>query len=317
LKQEDVARVETLVNEYVGRKLPVYAEEAAQEQALKINGLRAVFGEKYPPMVRIVSIGVRVGDLLAQPENTRWREYSIEFCGGTHLTNTGEVERFVITSEESVSKGVRRLVALAGQSAHAATEVADELARQSQRAKLLPESELPGAINALQKQSGADNVPLLARRRAQAAVAELQDKLKKWEKAQKASGGSLDVAAIAAGLLANSCNIAGGKLIVAEIPGANSDQLRSLLDSIRKRQPSVAALVVACDASKLSFVTAVSEDLIARGLKAGDWVKEAAKITGGGGGGSPQMGQAGGKDPAKLADALAAGKQVALAAIRG
>ena len=75
-----------------------YAQESPQEQALKINGLRAVFGEKYPPMVRVVSVGAPVGDLLQEPANTKWREYSIEFCGGTHLANSSEVESFVITS---------------------------------------------------------------------------------------------------------------------------------------------------------------------------------------------------------------------------
>jgi len=312
LKEDEVARVEALVGESIKESYPVYAEEAPQEDAIKINGLRAVFGEKYPPMVRVVSIGARPGDLLAKPDSDEWRKYSIEFCGGTHVANTSEVERFVVTGEESVSKGVRRIIALTGQRAHAATEVADQLAQEITRAKSLPESQLPGTINALQKQSGADNVPLLARRRAHATVAELQDKLKKWEKSQKATGGSIDVATVATDLLANAETIAGGKLIIAEIAGANSDQLRSLLDSIRKRQPSVAALVVANDGTKLSFVTAVSEDLIAKGLKAGDWVKEAAKLAGGGGGGSAQMGQAGGKDPAKLADALAAGRQFAL-----
>src|SRR5439155_17105439 len=117
LGHEEIARVEQLVDERVKQKLPVYAEVAPQEQALKIHGLRAVFGEKYPPMVRVVSIGAPVADLLKDPTNEKWRQYSIEFCGGTHLKNTADVEEFVITSEESVSNGIRRLVALTGAAA--------------------------------------------------------------------------------------------------------------------------------------------------------------------------------------------------------
>ncbi len=94
LADEELARVETLVNEGIGKKLPVYAEVAPQEQALKIHGLRAVFGEKYPPMVRVVSVGVSVKDLLENPGNPKWRDYSIEFCGGTHLANAGDAETF-------------------------------------------------------------------------------------------------------------------------------------------------------------------------------------------------------------------------------
>src|SRR5207247_10073016 len=100
MHEDEIARVEQLVDERIKRKLPVYSEVAPQEQALKINGLRAVFGEKYPPMVRVVAIGVSVADLLKNPTSEKWRRYSVEFCGGTHLKNTSEVEAFVITIEE-------------------------------------------------------------------------------------------------------------------------------------------------------------------------------------------------------------------------
>jgi alanyl-tRNA synthetase len=83
------------------------------------------------------------------------------------------------------------------------------------------------------------------------------------------------------------------------------------MDSLRKKAPSHGILLGSASESKASFVAAVSDDLIARGLKAGDWVREAAKVAGGGGGGSPKMAQAGGKDPSKLAEALAAGKSFA------
>ena len=84
----------------------------AQEDELKINGLRAVFGEKYPAKVRVVSIGSPVSDLLADPSNGRWANLSIEFCGGTHLASTGQAEAFCIVSEEGIAKGVRRITAL-------------------------------------------------------------------------------------------------------------------------------------------------------------------------------------------------------------
>jgi len=136
-------------------------------------------------------------------------------------------------------------------------------------------------------------------------IGELQSKYKAWEKSQKTTSTSIDIASIAADLLAK------GNVIVAPIDGASDDQLRVLIDSIKKRSPSFAALLGATDGSKVSFVAAVSDDLIARGLKAGDWVREAAKVAGGGGGGRPQMAQAGGKDPAKLAEALAAAQAFA------
>jgi alanyl-tRNA synthetase len=100
------------------------------------------------------------------------------------------------------------------------------------------------------------------------------------------------------------------------VPGAAQDQLLSALDSIRKRAGSYGVLLGAAADDKVAFVAAVSDDLIAMGLKAGDWVREAAKVTGGGGGGRPQMAQAGGKDPAKLNDALEAARSFARAAVK-
>jgi alanyl-tRNA synthetase len=318
---EELGRVETLVQERIERDLAVYAQEAPQEQALKINGLRAVFGEKYPPMVRVVSIGAAVDELLKAPADATWREFSVEFCGGTHLKRTGEIGGFVVTGEESVSKGIRRIVALTGDAAAESRRLADELKAVVDKGRATPEPELPGAIAAIQKQiAGATTLPLREKRKAQAAVAELQAKLKSWEKTQKSGQGdaSGDALEAATRLLGESVAIGGnGKLIVGEIPGASDDQLRRAVDSLRKRATSHAILLVAsADPAKVSLISAVSDDLVLKGLKAGDWVREAAKPTGGAGGGRPQMGQAGGKDPSKIAEAVEAAKRFAAAAVK-
>ncbi len=306
LADEEIGRIESLVSESIETKLPVYTEKAPQERALKINGLRAVFGEKYPPMVRVVSIGVPVADLLGDPENERWRRFSIEFCGGTHLKNSEACEAFVITSEESVSKGIRRIVALTGAAAASAVRRADGLDQSIAQASRISEPELPTAIADLQKQLSIEGLPLLAKRRGQAAVSELQTKLKQWEKSRKASsvGAGVDALAAAGELLDRAPTLGPGKLIVGEIAGATNDQLRTAIDSLKKKAGSYGILLASAEESKVNFVAAVSDDLIACGLKAGDWIRETAKITGGGGGGRPQMAQAGGKDPARLPDAL-------------
>jgi alanyl-tRNA synthetase len=313
MAEDELARVETLVSERIGKKLPVYAEEAPQEQALKINGLRAVFGEKYPPMVRVVSIGVPVADLLKDPSNAKWREYSVEFCGGTHLKNAGECEGFVITGEESVSKGIRRITALTGFAASAASSVAKQLDDAIAKAKSVTDAKLKDAIANLQKLLGAENLPLRAKRRGQAAVVELQAKQKAADKAaQKQAGGSnADAVARAGELLAGASQLGTAHLVIGEILHAGSDQLLAAVDSLKKKAPSHAILLGSAGEGKVNFIAAVSDDLIAKGLKAGDWIRETAKVAGGGGGGRPQMAQAGGKDPAKLPDALARAREFA------
>jgi alanyl-tRNA synthetase len=312
MSDEEIAGVEKLVNEAIAKKLPVYAQEAPQEKALKINGLRAVFGEKYPPMVRVVSIGAPVADLLNDPSKTDWRKFSIEFCGGTHLASTDQIERFAITAEESVSKGIRRIVALTGEAASAVESAANRLDGIIARARQTSDAELSCLLAELQTVV-ASPLPLRAKRRAQAAIAELQARHRAFEKTNRAqsSGGGVDAVKVAADLLAHAPPYAGGKLVIGQIPGATDDQLRSAIDSLRKKSPTHAILLAASDDQKVTFIAAVSDDLVAKGLKAGDWVKQVAAITGGGGGGRPQMAQGSGKDPTKITDALSAARQIA------
>jgi alanyl-tRNA synthetase len=311
LSDEEIARVEQLVDQAIHKELPIYAEEAPQEKALKINGLRAVFGEKYPPMVRVVSVGVPVADLLADPANPKWRQYSIEFCGGTHTTSTKEIHMFYIMTEESVSKGVRRISAVTGSiagEAFMAYENIDVILSSP-----VKDDEISETISALQDALQFRVVPLLAKRRAQKAIAELQSRQRAIEKASKAQSGgtAVDVIKAAGELLAKAQTIAGGKLIVGKIDGVTDDQLRSAVDSLKKKASSHAILLGTADEQKVTFVAAVSDDLIAKGLKAGDWIKQVAAIAGGGGGGRPQMAQGSGKDPSKLADALKVAVDVA------
>ena len=317
MTEEEIARVENLVNQCIGKGMPVYAEVVPQEKALRIHGLRAVFGEKYPPMVRVVSIGKPVADLLSSPENAQWRQFSVEFCGGTHLKNTAEAVTFVITSEESVSKGIRRIVALTGDAAQAVLAQGKSVDSLTEGAKTKPDSDLPGIIAALQKSIASGDLSLRSRRRAQAAVAQLQDRLRKWEKANKAGAGAdLDVAFVSSGLLEKASALGPGKLVIGEVPGASAEQLLSVADSLKKRAGSYGIMLASTQDGKVNFVAAVSDDLIAKGLKAGEWIRETAKTAGGGGGGRPQMAQAGAKDPAKLPEALRVARDYATNAIK-
>jgi alanyl-tRNA synthetase len=312
MSDEEIARVEKMVNEAIDKKLPVYAQEASQDQALKINGLRAVFGEKYPPMVRVVSIGAPVGDLLANPNDPKWRQFSIEFCGGTHLASSDQIGRFAITSEESVSKGIRRIVALTGESATAVESAAGRLESAIAGARQVADADLAAAIAELQAAVAAP-LPLRAKRRAQAAIVELQTRQRAYEKSSRSqsAGGGVDAVKAAADLLAHAPPLAGGKLIIGQIPGATDEQLRSAIDSLRKKSPTHAILLAASDNDKVTFVAAVSDDVVAKGLKAGDWVKQVAIVAGGGGGGRPQMAQGSGKDAAKIGEALEAARRIA------
>jgi alanyl-tRNA synthetase len=291
--------------------MPVYAQVAPQAQALKINGLRAVFGEKYPPMVRVVSIGAPVEELLADPANPKWRQYSIEFCGGTHLKNSADAKTFAITAEESVSKGIRRIVALTGDAAQKASAAGNEIDALIAKGKTSTDEDLPALIATIQK-STTGTIPLRAKRRGQAAIAELQARHKAFEKSAKAQpAGKVDIGAISSSLLESASSLGSAKLIVSALPDTPTDQMLAVTDSLKKRAGSFAAFLASAGEGKVNFVAAVSDDLVAKGLKAGDWLKEAAKAAGGAGGGRPQLAQGSGKDAGKIEDALKVAREVA------
>uniref|UniRef100_A0A7N0VMG8 Alanine--tRNA ligase n=1 Tax=Kalanchoe fedtschenkoi TaxID=63787 RepID=A0A7N0VMG8_KALFE len=130
VEAEHLSRIESIVNEQIKAELDVFAKEATLEEAKRINGLRAVFGEVYPDPVRVVSVGKSVDDILADPENEEWKSYSAELCGGTHISNTREAKAFALLSEEGIAKGVRRITAVTTDFAFEAVKRADSLQQE-------------------------------------------------------------------------------------------------------------------------------------------------------------------------------------------
>lgn len=305
LSPDELADVERLVNDDIAKDLIVSTEFAPQEDALNINGLRAVFGEKYPPVVRVVSIGPKVEDLLADPTGESsggggWVDKSIEFCGGTHLEKTGDAEGFVILSQEAVSKGVRRLTGLTSHAAHKASAEADALIG---RAQALASQDVPdtAGVEQLNKQIGETTLPVVKRQSLDALIAKIQDKQKAAKKAagQQAAAGAVDVARKIA-------EEQSGSVIAAVVPGADGGAIRTAMDVVTKKHPEAAVFLVGTTEDKVAMMSVVPKALIAKGLKAGDWVKHVAPIVNGGGGGKPDKAQAGGKDPSKADEAVAA-----------
>jgi alanyl-tRNA synthetase len=302
-------------------------------------GAMMLFGEKYPEPVRMISMG----------------DYSKELCGGTHLSNTGEVEEFEIYSEESVSAGVRRVVALTGAKAREHAErtkaALDESARlldvtplevpvhvalltQEVRdlKKQLSGGAKPGASNSAAKKRATDG-NALSRREARIALDQAARALNvapldvptrvrailkdiDQRKAQLASGPKTSELS-ADKLLAEATQIGDAQVIVADAAGANPNLLRQLIDQVRKKAGSAAVLLASASDDKVSVVAGLTRDLIERGADAGRWVKETSEIVGGSGGGRPDMAQAGGKLPEKVPQALERARQVIAEMLKG
>ncbi|GAB4192545.1 MAG: alanine--tRNA ligase [Phycisphaeraceae bacterium] len=307
LTEQQLEQVEKQVNDDIARDLPVYADYAPQEEALRIRGLRAVFGEKYPPTVRVVSIGVPVKDLLADPDNDEWIRYSVEFCGGTHLPKTGDAEGFCIVSQEAVSKGVRRVTALTGNDAHRATAEGERLIHRAESLLNAPPESLPEQVDEITKEADSAQLPVLARARLRQLLAELSQKVKEYQKQQGSQAEEQVIAS--ARTIADEAQ---GPVITAMVPGADGKTLRTAMDVVRKKHAESAIFLAAEANGKAALMATVPKPMIERGLKAGDWIKHVAPIVGGGGGGRPDSAQAGGKDPAKLPEALETAKAFVL-----
>jgi alanyl-tRNA synthetase len=309
LTPEQLEAVEKQVNDDIAADLPVYTGYAPQDEALKINGLRAVFGEKYPPTVRVVSIGAPVEELLVDPSNARWGGLSIEFCGGTHLKKTGEAEGFVILSQDAVSKGVRRITAVTGAAAHKASAEGEQLLSRVETLRGAPVQDLDTKVEQLVRAVGEQPIPLVLKQKIQAGIADLSRRVKEYAKAE---GSKQEETVIESARVIADGEAEDAALIVAEVPGADAKTLRTAMDVIRKKRPGAAMLLAAApSADKVALLASVPKEVIAKGLKAGDWVKHTAPVVGGGGGGRPDMAQAGGKDASKLAEALDAARTFA------
>jgi len=308
----------------------VSSEQDIQWQTLPLADARAqgammLFGEKYPDPVRMVSIG----------------EFSKELCGGTHLTSTSEVGDFQIASEEGVAAGTRRITALTG--TKAATYIADVVSLYDEVAAKLTTTNgqlisavehLTGQIRDLKKHlsNGNTNAELescdlsdsdselsyvekrteirSASRMLNVASADLldrvesllaeKDKLQMQLEQLKEAG---DVSSES--LLEKAVEINGTSVVVAEANGANPGLMRQLIDQIRKQvEPSAVLLLASQGDDKVVLVAGVSRELVKKGANAGNWVREVAPVVGGGGGGKPDMAQAGGKDPTRIPAAI-------------
>ena len=308
LSPEQLVAVEQQVNNDIAADLPVYEAVAPQNEAIQINGLRAVFGEKYPPAVRVVAIGVATHELLMNPQNPDWSGYSIEFCGGTHLSRTSEAQCFCVLNEEAVAKGVRRITAVTGDAAQCARSEGESLLNRVQAFEGQNNTE---SLSVVTEAMADAMLPLLTRQRLIALLAKWKRKAKDQQKQQSKQAAN-DVVAEARKIADTADGIVPtttGQIIVVHFETADSaPSLLKGMDVIRKKMPDAAMLLSAVTGNKIAFVATVPEPLIHKGLKAGDWVKEAAKVAGGGGGGRPDIARAGGKDPTKLGEALKAAR---------
>jgi alanyl-tRNA synthetase len=274
LTDEEIKKVEALVKERIAADEPVTCKVLPRAEAEKL-GAMALFGEKYGNDVRVVAIG-------AKNENAVHQAFSKEFCGGTHVDNIGVIGSFKIIKEESVSAGVRRITAMTGLGLDEYLQKRSQIIDELSLLLKTPAEELPAKVAQLIK----DN----------------KNFTKQLKAAAKQTGS--DIMDDARKLLETCEKIGDTSIIISQLPAVSAEQARDAVDMLKKKAKSAAIVFGFAEDGKVTLIAGVTDDLIKKGLKAGDIVKEIAPIVDGGGGGKPQMAQAGGKNPAKINDAL-------------
>jgi len=301
---EQLGKVEAIVREAIAADLPVHADLADLSTAQSINGLRAVFGETYPDPVRVVSIGAKVEDLLANTSNPEWANLSIEFCGGTHLISTGQAGDFALVQEEAVAKGIRRVIALTGTPAKAAHATADGLAERIASAGSLTGDALKQEQHELAAQIDEMTLPASRKAALRGELSGLAEKIKKAEKAK--SGERAAEAARLAGVLAGSAEASLDPYYVTTIEvGSDRGALQAAMKTITGRASKKAVMLLSPDpdSGKVAVMATVPKDQQSK-LKAGDWVRDVVGVMGGKGGGKPDSAQGAGSDLSKVKDAI-------------
>lgn len=307
LGADRIMEVERRILADIERAVPVATGAVPLAEARAIRGVRAVFGEKYPDPVRVVSVGARIEDLLARPQDDAWLEASIEFCGGTHVASTREIANFVVVSEQALAAGIRRIVAMTGPAATAARLAEANLEQQLVDCSRLGDDAFLPAFTELSAAFEGLGLGILARQRLGGRIDAMRERAKALQKRRQSEQRS-DVVEQARRV----AEAAAGAAIVSMIEGADRDALMVAMDALRARCPESAILLVAPDAAegRVTIAASVPEALISKGLRAGDWVRAAAAACGGSGGGRPDRAQAGGKDPALAPEAIEAAKRL-------
>ncbi|QHQ62463.1 alanine--tRNA ligase [Anaerocolumna sedimenticola] len=258
LTKEEIQRVEEIVNNEIAEALPVHTDIMTIEEAKK-TGAMALFGEKYGDKVRVVSMG----------------DFSRELCGGTHVSNTGNILVFKIVSETGVAAGVRRIEALTAHGVFSYySELEKELNIAAKTAKTEP-ANLTKRIEALQEE-----IKILSSE---------NEKLK--NKLAKETLGDV---------MNQVTEVKGVKLLAAKVPDVDMNGLRNLGDQLKDKLGEGVVILASAMEDKVNLIAMATDDAMAKGAHAGNLIKELAVLVGGGGGGRPNMAQAGGKNPAGI-----------------
>ncbi|KIK68832.1 hypothetical protein GYMLUDRAFT_152556 [Collybiopsis luxurians FD-317 M1] len=301
----DLTKIEAMSVEWIQKNVKVFSKELDLQNAYKIPGLRAVFGESYPDPVRVVALEYDVDEIAKNIENPLWRKTSVEFCGGTHVAKTGDIKDFVITEESGIAKGIRRIVAVTGHEAQEMIRLAEDF-----KARIVHISQLIGkdqdtGLKALSVELGHADISVIKKAEMKERLAVMRKAFDKQVKEKEAAKAKLALDQFQQYFKENETAVS--FIAVLDVDG-NSKILQNVVMQGRKLGKAVYVFSVDEASGKVAHVNFVPPSIRAKGADARTWATKVTDMIGGKAGGKEESAQGVGDDPSKITDAVNAAR---------
>ncbi|KAJ3768728.1 tRNA synthetases class II (A)-domain-containing protein [Lentinula raphanica] len=296
----ELTKIENMSVDWVRKNVKVFSKELDLTNAYKIPGLRAVFGESYPDPVRVVSLEYDVDDIAKDIENPLWRKTSIEFCGGTHVSKTGDIKDFVITEESGIAKGIRRVVAVTGHEAQETVRLAQDLRNRIDQVPNLPHKQQDSALKALSIELGQVNISIIKKTEMKESLATMRKIFDKQVKEKEAVVAKLALEKFQQYFKENEDSNSYVEILDV---GGNTKILQSIASQARKMAKAIYVFSIDFESGKVIHVNFIPPSIVSKGADARTWAAKVTDLIGGRAGGKEDSAQGVGDCPDKTVEA--------------
>lgn len=321
----DLEKIEKICTGYIRQNCAVYSKDVPLAKAREISGVRAVFGETYPDPVRVVSVGVELDEILKNVEDPRWKEVSIEFCGGTHVAKTGDIKDLIILEENGIAKGIRRIIAVTGEDAHEVQRVAREFSERLDHFEKMPlGADKEQEAKHIQVELNQLTISAVEKGKYRERFAKLHKQVVDAQKAQQKLESKTALEAVTK-FFDDPENKDKTHLVVRLPISANAKAVSESLNHVKTKLKDKSVYVIAADAAQgkvahgchvglVSLFLSIYDlpllicyqSLTAQGASANNWAGEVSGVVGGRAGGKAPVSIGNGTDVDKVDEALEA-----------
>ncbi|EKD18456.1 uncharacterized protein L3040_007520 [Drepanopeziza brunnea f. sp. 'multigermtubi'] len=295
----ELKKIEDSSNAYIKQNCEIYAKDVDLDLAKGIEGVRAVFGETYPNPVRVVSVGVPVDELLENPKNPKWREVSVEFCGGTHVEKTGLIKDLVIVEESGIAKGIRRIIAYTGDAAQKVQRDAIEFGKRIEALeKMSHGAEKEAEVKSVQNDLNQLTVATLTKDELKTRLAKVQKEILDEQKKRQKAESKTALDSVTGHFSTNQDS----KVFVGALPiSANMKAVTDVMNHFKSKAKDKSVYLIA--GSKSEVVHGVY-DHSSKGVTAEHWAAAVSEVLGGRSGGKEPTRTGQGTNPEKIDEAV-------------